>query len=269
LTELAHPLDRPRSSRLGIHLAAGAAVGAVVALTALQAGFITGRGGTWVRPENDLNAYLVAWHYYLADHWRWPLFSLPAMGYPEGGSVVLNDALPLAVLTSKLFFSLTGVAINPFGWWIFLTYVLQGLMAARLVRACGTQSIWASAAAAVMAVCCMGFMWRQGHTALSSHFLIIWALALHFESVRRNRLKLFEITLLWALAMLVNPYLFVMVALLTGATILQLLLRRQLTLTDMMGIAAGVLLIGTIAMVEGYGVVVTNPAAMKSGGMGF
>ena len=57
--------------------------------------FIAGTGGKWIRPENDYVAYLVAWNYYIVDTWRFPLFDLPAMGYPEGGSVLFNDALPL------------------------------------------------------------------------------------------------------------------------------------------------------------------------------
>ena len=31
---------------------------------------------------------------------------------------------------------------------------------------------------------------RMGHTALSSHFLLLWVLALHFESLRRGRAKI-------------------------------------------------------------------------------
>jgi hypothetical protein len=30
-----------------------------------------------------------------------PGFSIPAMGYPEGGSILFNDALPLTALASK------------------------------------------------------------------------------------------------------------------------------------------------------------------------
>ena len=76
-----------------------------------------------------------------SDRWRLPLFSLPAMGYPEGGSVLFNDALPLTALPSKVIYRLTGVLINPFGWWILLTYVLQGVMAAKVMLSAGVRSI--------------------------------------------------------------------------------------------------------------------------------
>ena len=63
-------------------------------------------------------------------------------------------------------------------------------MAARLVCAVGVRSVWACAAAAVLAIVNTSFGSRMGHTALSSHFLLLWALALHFESLRRGRAKI-------------------------------------------------------------------------------
>ena len=66
----------------------GAAVGTVLALLALNLRFIAGTGGRWLRPDNDFNAYLVAWHYFVADRWRLPLFSIPAMGYMRHGHLL-------------------------------------------------------------------------------------------------------------------------------------------------------------------------------------
>jgi hypothetical protein len=102
-------------------LGAGALVGLAVALASLDPQFIAGTGGKWVRPENDFNVHLVGWHYFVRDAWRLPLFRVPTLGYPEGGSVLFNDALPLAALPSKLAYRLTGVLVNPFGWWILLS----------------------------------------------------------------------------------------------------------------------------------------------------
>src|SRR5262245_40898448 len=99
----------------------GALVGAALGLAAFAPSFIVGNGDFWVRPTFDYTAYLVAWNYYIRDEWRFPLFDLPDMGYPEGGSVLFNDALPVAALATKVVYTVTGFALNPFGWWIFLT----------------------------------------------------------------------------------------------------------------------------------------------------
>ncbi len=246
----------------------GALAGGLIGLRSLEPTFIAGYGGKWVRPENDYVAYLVAWNYYIVDDWRWPLFDLPAMGYPEGGSVLFNDALPLASLPTKLLYKAAGVRLNPFGWWIFLTYVLQGAMAARLACAVGVRSLWASAAVAVLAVVNTSFASRMGHTALSSHFLLLWALAMHFESLRRGRARIWEYSLLLALTILVNSYLFAMVFAFQLATFFALWIRRQLPVRDAASAMAGIVVVAAVGIAAGYGVFLASPTSMKSQGFG-
>lgn len=257
----------PRSRALA-GLLAGGLVGLLIGLQALDPQFILGTGGKWVRPENDYIAYLVAWHYYVLDTWRLPLFSLPLMGYPEGGSVLFNDALPLAALPTKVLYKLTGALINPFGWWILLTYVLQGAMAARVVQAVGVRSAWAGAAAAALAVVSTSFVARMGHTALSSHFLLLWAIALHVSSLRHGRAGLPESTLLLAITLLVNAYLFAMVFALVSVTLVALWLRDQLERRDLGHAALAMTGILALGLLAGYGLVFANPSTMKSEGFG-
>jgi hypothetical protein len=247
---------------------AGGLVGLVIALQALDPGFIAGTGGKWIRPENDYNAYLVAWNYFVVDAWRFPLFSLPQMGFPEGGSILFNDALPLASLATKILYGLTGVRVNPFGWWIFLTYILQGVMAARVVQSVGVRSTWACASAAALAVVSSSFVARMGHTALSSHFLLLWAIALHFSSLRQERAKHLEATALLAITLLVNAYLFAMVFAIVSTTLCALWVRRQFVWRDVWLAALGMTLVAASGILAGYGPVVTNPTAMKSVGFG-
>jgi hypothetical protein len=251
-------------------VAAGAALGLVLGLVALDPGFVAGTGGLWVQPPNDIAMYRVAWSYYVADAWRWPLFEIPALGYPEGGSVLFMDALPLAALASKLLASLTGVGVNPFGAWLLLCYVLQGALAARCVVAAGVRSAFAAVAAATFAICCASFLDRLAweHLALSSQFVILWALALHLESGRRPRLAALEWFCAAAVALLVNSYLFAMVVALAGATALALLGRRRLGARELAWAALGASGLVALAVTAGYGVMFTNPSQMQAAGFG-
>jgi Family of unknown function (DUF6311) len=248
----------------------GAVVGATLAFAVLPPGFITGTGGLWARPENDFNAYLVAWHYFLHDQWRFPLFDLPAMGYPEGGSVLFNDALPAAALVTKVLHSLTGHAVNPFGWWMLLCYVLQGAMAARIVVACGARSWWAALGAAVFAVGSVPFMSRLElrHVAVASHFLVLWALALYCENVRARRFAAGEHFALGAVAILVNAYLFVMVSVLQATTLVTLWKGRALARSDWVKAALSVVAVVAIALAAGYGAMFSGNATMRGHGFG-
>jgi hypothetical protein len=246
----------------------GGVVGAAIGLYALPFGFIRGDGVAWANPENDLNMYLIPFQYFIHDDWRFPVFDLPSMNYPEGGSVLLNDAVPLAVLVSKAIASTCGYVINPFGWWVFLTYVLQGAFAVRVVTACGVRSWWASVGAAMLAVCTIPFLSRVGHPALSSQFVILWALALHLENVSRRRFTAVEHFVLSAVAILINPYLFVMVSFLQATTVATLWSVGALRVADA---AAGVVVVATvviIALAAGYGIVFQGTGSMRERGFG-
>ncbi len=251
-----------------VHMAGGALIGAVMALAVFPIGFVTGHGQFWLRPPQDPTAYLTTWEYFLHDQWRFPILSLPAMGYPEGGSVLFVDALPLAQLLSKAAYSVTGVAVNPYGWWMALLYVLQGAFAVRLVRAAGARSPLASAAAAIFAVGCQPFIGRIWHFALSSHFPILWAMALYFENVHDRRFTAGEHFAVSAVALLVNPYLFVMVGILQAATVVRLWSRRLLVKSDWQRLVLLVVGVGAIGGVLGYGAITSGPATMRAMGFG-
>jgi hypothetical protein len=260
--------DEPAASAL-LSMLPGAAVGALLAVFALNPGFVDGTGVFWDRPERDYNAYLVGWQYFIQDTWRFPILDVPAMGYPEGGSVLFNDALPLGAITSKIVKQITGVTVNPFGYWVFATYVLLGAFTSRLVRACGVRSTWAGAAAAFIVVTRGLFMFRFGHVALSGHFLIVWAFCLYVEDVRTERFSGLGHALLSAVAMLVNAYLVAMVALIQAATVLTLLARAQLPLRSLAKVAAVAGTVVMVGVIAGYGHVFgSGGPRLRTGGFG-
>jgi hypothetical protein len=251
------------------YVLAGALTGLLIGCAALDPGFIAGTGGKWIRPDDDLVSYTVALRYFVADVWRFPLFDLPAMSYPEGTNLALNDSLPLAALLTKLLFHLTGVRINPFGPWMFLAYVLQGAMAARLVCALGVRSVWASVTAAVLAIANTFFLIRFVHTALSGQFLILWGFALYFESLGRGRARSWEFVALLAIALLVNPYLFVMAVVLETVTLARLGFRRQVPVRDAGILIGGGLAVAALGLASGYGTGLTRSNSMVAIGYGF
>jgi hypothetical protein len=200
--------ERPTFSR---HALLAACVGVVLAFATLDPWFLLGVGAKWQNPTGDLTAYMVASTYYLHDSWHFPLWSIPKMGYPEGGSIVYNDAIPIAALPTKLLTSLTGWHINYLGPWVVLCYALQAVLAARLAFVLGNRSLLATGAFAVFATACAAFMLRIQHTALCAHFLILWAF-LAYLRLREPDVRLARVALPPVLVtFLVNPYLFAMV----------------------------------------------------------
>jgi len=254
------------TSQTRLHIACGTLVGLLLAFSILPMDFIVGNRGIWQQPKFDLYLYLTTWNYFVRDHWRFPLLDVPAMGYPEGASVLFTDALPIGELVAKAIHSIAGIAINPFGWWMLLAYLLQGAMAARIMCAAGVRSLPVSIAAAILATAFVPFMTRLYHIAISSHFLMLWALALYLENVRDRRFSLGEQFALSSLALLVNAYLFVMVGALQAVTVATLAIRRALTRHDLARGTLAVIGIVLLGLVAGYVHIFNGPGSMRAAG---
>jgi hypothetical protein len=164
------------------HVLLGALVGLVFMFGTFDVHFFAGTGPRWEHPTPDMVAYLASTFYYWNDAWRVPLFELPAMGYPEGGSVVYNDAIPIGALASKIVASLTGLRIAHFGPWVVLCAALQGAFVARLAHLLGNRSLPATTALVAIVMSLPIALIRPEHFALQSHFLLTWALCVYVEA---------------------------------------------------------------------------------------
>ena len=200
------------------HLLLGALVGITFAFATYDVRFLAGTGPRWEHPTPDMVAYLASTFYYWNDAWRLPLFELPAMGYPEGGSVIYNDAIPIGALASKVVASLTGLRIAHFGPWVVLCAALQGVFVARLAHLAGNRSLLATTALVAMVMSLPIVLIRPEHFALQSQFLLTWALCVYVEA-GTGRMRPWVVTTLAALALLVNPYFFLMVMAILAAAV--------------------------------------------------
>jgi Family of unknown function (DUF6311) len=251
-------------ARLVMLYMAGALLGLAVFFTASHPSFLARSSPRWAWPSGDLGTYQTAGVYFVHDRWRLPLFSLPAMGYPEGGSVIYNDAVPLGALVSKIIFAVSGVFVNHLPWALLAAYVLQGVMAVRLVRALGVRTPGLVVAISAWPLLSIPFLLRFVHIALAFQGLLLWALALYFEQCRARRVRVAEQTLLGVVGLLINPYLLAMVLLILGAGWLALVTRRALTARDFARGVAMAAVWGIVAAAAGF-LSVPSAARMSTG----
>jgi hypothetical protein len=214
------PKPAPASGRGGafVPMLAAAALGCAFAVAMFGRDYLFGVSPFWLWPAGDPALYLTAALYYLRGPWHLPLFAMPALGYPEGGSVILSDAIPLAAVAAKAVYSATGVPINYLAAWPLVAYALQGVMAVRFVRAMGERSAWVNVCLALWVLLLWGFGSRFAHHALMSHFVLLWALALYVEQTSRREPAVIEQIAALLISALINPYLCGMVAALAAAT---------------------------------------------------
>jgi len=244
-------------------------VGVAFAATMFDAAFVAGTGDYWTRPYGDRITNVIGSLYYARDAWRFPLFYVPALGFPEGASIVFTDSLPLLALGAKLWFRVFGAWPNYFGAWTFLCFPLLALFTALAVREAGATRPLAVIAAVLLALASPALLARIGHMALLAHFLVMWAFWLYLRLLREpgGRAGPAGFVLVAALAVVLQAYFVLMVMPFLAAALAQNVATRRVSagraLATLAAVCATVVLVAWIA-----GILVPGKSAVGSWGFG-
>ena len=172
--------------------------------------------------------------------WQLPLFHVSALGTPSGTNVIFLDVVPIIALIGKLVHSLTGAIINVYGPYLFLCFALPGVMMTLVLIAARIRYPLAAVIAAIFANAMPALLWRWGHIALESHYLIIGALALYLFSLHRRNWR--RLATAWisylTLGYLTDIYLFAMVGIVWICAVIQRHLTGLATARQTLGIVA-------------------------------
>ena len=198
----------------------------------------------WLLQGDSAQHYLGS-VFFLAEPWHWPPGLITRFG-DAPTSVVFTDAIPLAALLAKL----AGVPAGAqyFGLWMLVCHALAGWFGLRLLQRLGVATIPALMGALLFAMSPALLLRAYGHEALMAHFLVLAALERALSPWRWPGWLV-----LAAVAVLVHPYLALMVGVLGAAAGCAALLERK---TGVMTLAAqavvsGLVLYG-VAWAAGY-----------------
>lgn len=200
--------------------------------------------------DSDVTIYFFSFAYYRHAPWAFPITSISTLFQPVGSSLILMDGLPLVAVPLKVFERLLPARFQFLGLWLFLGIWLQGLCAERLFRALKLPSMW-RCVGVILAVTAPPFIGRFGHVALSSHWVILLAMAAACSDSAGVWLWLAPTLALW-----IHPYLLAMVLPITLVGQLRLLRKPKaaLRLAAMLGaLLASLWVLGYFGMHETRG----------------
>ena len=165
------------------------------------------------------------------------------------------DAIPILALPLKLVRRILPPGFHGIYLWLAICWVLQPVAAVFALRSAGERRLIPALAVAVMSISMPTLLHRYGHSALSSHFLILIALGLYFRMVRQPGKKVFVASIaLMAASLLVHPYIMAMVMAVLLAAPMTLLIRRDRRWIQVSAVVGGgILLSAILASVLGYG----------------
>ncbi|HEN3648047.1 TPA: hypothetical protein U5E43_004226, partial [Yersinia enterocolitica] len=91
--------------------------------------FIIGDSSFWMSEVDDVTQYISGFNMYLSSPWNFPLLAFDSLNYPQGTRVTFVDAIPIYSFILKLLLPENIAPFNPFGYWIALCLLLQGISA--------------------------------------------------------------------------------------------------------------------------------------------
>jgi hypothetical protein len=195
----------------------GGALGAVF--------FLAVYGPAMVRPTNlgwtmrhDTQTYVLAFHHFRREPWRWPPGAIAGVGHPVGTSIGNTDAIPLLAFPLKLVEAWLPETLQYLGLWVFACYILQGVFGALLVRQV-TADFTLQVLGALLFVQTPALLHRFGHTALCAHWTLLAAIWIAGDRAHDWRWRLGAWVMACGAVAAIQPYLAVMVVALALADV--------------------------------------------------
>lgn len=166
----------------------------------------------------DRAMHQLGWMFFRDTPWGFPPGASPRLGIELGNSIAFVDGLPLFAIPFKLIGQWLPQPFQYWGYWLLLSFSLQGLFAYRLARELDANRAMALAAAG-FALITPTFLFRVPmHLALSGHWVLLCGLWLY---ARRNPPRLYAWPLLIGLTSAIHATLLAMVLALWAASWLQ------------------------------------------------
>jgi hypothetical protein len=206
--------------------------------------FMRGLLPFWHQQDNDLAQYLAGFNAYVREPWHWPLLRLTSINAPEGTLATFLDTVPLYAFLLKLWQHGPDTPFrNPYGAWIALCFLLQGVGAWWICREAQLRSWMALLAMTLLLAAFPPFAYRINHLSLMSQWLLLFGLASYLRSARLGRLASGAWMPLMLAAFYINIYIFSMLALMFAADLWRHFSAGDRRRTLLTAVATGVLLV--------------------------
>ncbi|MBN8897304.1 MAG: hypothetical protein J0H35_03820, partial [Rhodospirillales bacterium] len=232
-------------------IAAAIGVTFVVTIVTLRLALGTGIDESFL--TGDVTQHIVGQRYFIADAWRWPLLVTRLLEPPQGVNISLTDSIPLAALLTKLFRGMLPAGYTTIYPWLGVAFLLQPIAGVYALRGAGEKRLLPAALVALLALSMPTLLFRVGHIALCSHFLLLFAIGLYLRITADGRGRLGPVLLLLCASLLIHPYLLAMVATVLVAAPITLCLRRAPWATVAGQVAAALVATAGLALLLGYG----------------
>ncbi len=165
--------DRPALAAAGI-------LGGIFYFFRFGSGFLDPRRIDWLLGMGDTAFNQLAWTFFRYDSWHWPPGAIKTFMAPGGTTIGVTDSLPLLAFPFKVLSFLLPATFQYAGLWLLINHVLMVVFAV-LVAGIFYRPLLPRFLAAGVLVLCPAWLIRDGHFALSAHWVYLAALWLYLK----------------------------------------------------------------------------------------
>ena len=160
--------------------------------------------------ETDIHQHYAGWLGFRNSSWQFPLAQADALAYPAGTGVNISftDSLPWVSVLFKLLAPVLPAQFQWFGLYELAAFILQGMAAALFLY----DLLPLAAGTALFAFSPIMIERAFRHVALSSHYIVLFALYTYLRGRREQRCFMPVFWLLAALGVGITPYFLPMAA---------------------------------------------------------
>lgn len=183
--------DSITKKQIGILLAAGGFIGAVIFIVCYGTAVLDVTNDGWLLKGGDMMQHYVGWKAYRQSPWQFPLGMTEGLIYPDETCVIYTDSIPLFALFFKMLSPLLPETFQYFGLWGIMSFMLMGGISAVILRK-GTEKLYLCVAGSVFfSFSPYVFQRMYSHTALAGQWIIllaimIWIYRPYFNNFKRK-----------------------------------------------------------------------------------
>lgn len=131
--------------------------------------------------EEDINQHYAGWLAFRNSPWAFPLGYASGLSTPDGVIISFTDSIPWVAIFFKLIRGILPATWQYFGLYAFFCFVLQGVAAGLLISRFSKSTAYSVLGAGFFLLCPILLDRTLRHTALGSHWLILFSLYYYLE----------------------------------------------------------------------------------------
>jgi len=247
----------------------GALLGAVAFFLINTGASLSVMNDNWIRSgyvEKDIIQHYTGWLFYRQSPLTFPLGMSNAMNYPQGVAVTYTDSVPLFAIIFRLLSPVLPETFQYFGLYTLCCYMLQGAAAALLISLFCSNTIMVLIGSGLFIFSPIMIERAFRHTALASHFLILFALYLYFSNKKEHWRYRVGYLLLVGFATMIHPYFLPMVFAILFADLLEHAVSTRSIIKPFLFLLAAFFVVGVVGFSIGA---FSTPSSGGSTGYGY